>query len=174
MEKVDNPNDLRNVRKLVGELQEQAQEEKGKRFEKELDTLDFPIEMLTDDWICLAMEARRKSSPQSHRIGLKEFSKAVNFSGCQLIPTRLSLFQFGILYNSLEIVSQEELRLSDESYETLLKTGEPALQWYSKTVKAIREKIEADVDQEFEMKRAAIVGNASNINGGFKPILGKA
>lgn len=169
MEKVTSPNDLR---KLVMDLQEQASEEKGKRFEEALDG-DFPINMVSSDWICLAMEARRKSSPQSHRVGLKEFSKVVNFSGCQIIPERLSIFQFGILYNSLENVSQDQLHLSDETYEILLKSGFAALDWYQKHVKEIREKIEKDVDQEFEMKRAAIVGQAQK-NGGFKPILGKA
>lgn len=170
MEKVINPHDLR---KLVMDLQEQAAEEKGKRFEDALDK-DFPINMVPKDWICHAMDARRKSSPQSHRVGLKEFSKAVNFSGCQIIPERLSIFQFGILFNSVENVSQDQMNLTDETYEYLLKAALPALDWYQKHVKDVREKIEKDVDQEYEMKRAAIVGNASKNGAGFKPILGKA
>jgi len=169
MEKVTNPNELR---KLVMDLQEQAQEEKGARFEKELDSELFPIEMVTPEWIECAMNARRKSSPLSHRISLKDFAKTVNF-GCQIIPDKLSIFQFGILYNSLENVTQEQLGLNDADYEILLLSGLPALNWYQKRVKAIREKLEADVDKEFEMKRAALVGSAAK-NGGLKRVIGEA
>lgn len=170
MQKQQTPGELL---KLVKELQQQAAEEKGNRFEKQLDTELFPIEMVTAEWIQYAIIARRKSSPQSHRVGLKDIAKVVNL-GCQVVPDKLSLFQFGVLYNSLENVSQDQLDLNDDEYETLLKTGQPALEWYQKRVKAIREKIEKDVDQEFEMKRAAIAGSASNNGGGLKPVIGKA
>jgi len=169
MEKVTNPNELR---KLIMDLQQWAQEEKGIRFEKELDTQLFPIEMVPKEWIEYAMTARRMSSPLSHRISLKEFSKVVNF-GCQIIPDKLSIFQFGILYNSLENVSQEQLKLCDEDYENLLKAGLRALDWYKKHVDNMRKKVEKDVDQEFEMKRAAIVGPESK-NGGLKRVIGEA
>lgn len=173
MKAVDQKMTLEEAKKLSNDLVEQQEKEKASRFEKILDTEMFPMELVSEYWLTKAIEARRKSTPSSHGVRLKDLAKVVNICGCSSIPEKLSLFQFGILYNSLESVSQDQLELSDEQYEDLLQSSSPGLEYYQPLVKLIREKNEKDVDEEFRMKRAAIFGTGGKSNG-LKTVIGQA
>lgn len=141
----------------------------GKLYEEALNSEIFPINKLSDDWLRLAMECRRKSVPMAHRVGLIEFKKAVirGFGRRE----KLTLFQFGTLSNSIEAVSQDQLGISDEEYDDFLTEAIGHIEWYGKRTKELRDEIQLKVDQEFKMKDAALNGKP---NGGLKPIIGEA
>lgn len=140
----------------------------AKLFEEALNTEQFPIDKLSDLWIELTQEARRHSAPMAHRIGLIEFKKLVNMSGCILRPEKMTLFQFGILSNSIETVSQKQLSVHDELYEEFLSEAIEHIEWYGKRVQQIREEVQQKIDIEFNMKDAALK------NGGLKRVIGEA
>lgn len=158
-------------RKLMGELMNQKNEEKARLYELALNTELFPMERFSDLWKEFTVQARRRSAPMSHRVSVKEFARAVNLKHDCGGLLELTLFQFGILSNSLEAVSQDDLSIDDENYEKLLVEATSHIEWYGKKATEIRNTIEKKVDADYEMKAATILGKGTN---NFKPVKAQA
>jgi hypothetical protein len=149
------------LRKLMQEKNDAA----AKKFEEILNTELFPIERLTESWKRNARKALMKSAPINHRLNLIQFSNVV---GCNEYD-QLTLFQFGVLSNSLETVSPDALQLGEGSYCELMKEALDHILWYQDRIKELREQVQLEIDKEFSMKEAAAAKN-----GGLKPVIGQA
>lgn len=158
-------------RKMMLALAQQKQEEAANMYENALDNELFPVEKLSDLWKEFTPIARRKSPPFSHKVRMKEFTKAIPIyeSMCTQTIEKLSLFQFGVLSNSLEAVSQDQLGLPDELYNELLTEACTHIEWYRKRTEEIRIEIEKKIDSKFQMKEAALMGKSN-----LKPVKAQA
>lgn len=150
------------LRKLMQEKNDAA----AKRFEEILNSELFPIEKLSEDWKRKAKAALMKSAPVNHRLNLIQFSGVV---GCNEYH-QLTLFQFGVLSNSLELVSPDALNIGEHDYCKLIEEALQHIEWYQSRIKELRDQVQIEIDKEFSVKEAAANGNA----GVFKPVKGQA
>jgi hypothetical protein len=122
----------------------------GDLFGAALNTELFPVDRLSCSWKTYAHQALMKSAPMSHRLSLKEFAEVVKVDPFK----ELTLFQFGVLSNSLETISPHALDLIPEAYYDFIQEAVSHIEWYQNRVSEIRQGIEARVEQEFQMKGA--------------------
>lgn len=145
-------------RKVMQEKNDAA----AKLFEEILNTELFPVERLSENWKRHAILALMKSAPIHHRLGLKQFADVV---GCSE-DAHLTLFQFGVLSNSLETVSPDTLQADYIRYGELVKEALEHIHWYQNRMKEIRDHVQLEVDKQFAV--------ATNNGGVFKAIKGEA
>lgn len=135
-------------------LFQQKQERTAQLFEEKLKTLRFEHGQLSYRWKQFAAVAIRKVSPMSQRVSLEDFAHVAEFIPCQ--KPEPTLFQFGVLSNSLEAVSIEDLGTNAEEYVDLIKEATGYVRMYNERIKEIRTKVEKQAEEEFKSKIAAI------------------
>jgi hypothetical protein len=136
------------------ELQKIAQAKNDRAahlFTEQLSSELFPNDRLSKNWRYLAAKAICKSAPMSHRLSLNEFKRAAI---ADPEKDELTLFQFGVLSNSIESVSRFDLSLNREEYCNFLGEAVEHIVYYNKRVVEMRKEIEMQVETEFQMKTA--------------------
>lgn len=128
----------------------------------------YPMENVSCRWKSAARLALQKTAPTHHRLSLKEFAEVVIADPYD----KLTLFQFGVLSNSLEFTAPEILGMMDEDYHAFIQEAVKHIEWYQNRVADIRKEIELKVEQEFQMKEA--VEKASGEFKGMKMVKGEA
>jgi hypothetical protein len=120
-------------------------------FTERLNSEMFPADKLSKTWRYLVAKAICRSAPMSHRLSLNEFKNA---SAVNPETDTLSLFQFGVLSNSIESVSMFDLSVNREEYTEFLNEAVGHIIWYNKRVAEIRSEVNMEVETEFQMKSA--------------------
>lgn len=130
---------------------------KGEMFGEKLNTEKFPDGKLSEDWRECVFLAIMKTAPYHHKLSLKEFSEVVENAD----NYQFTLFQFGVLSNSLEMVSPDTLALNNKSYAELIKEATDHITWYQNRIKELQKEIELEVESEFKAKD--LIAGKSNL-----------
>jgi hypothetical protein len=140
------------------DLQKIAQQKNNRAaeiFTEKLNTELFPGERLSRMWRIYTQQAIMKSAPMMHRLSLKEFISALT----DTIDAPLTLFQFGVLSNSIEAVSMDQLTIeSVQEYKEFINEAISHIEWYNDYVKKIRDEVNIEVEAEFQMRAASEKG----------------
>lgn len=151
-------------------MRAEADDKKAELFEETLRKETFPSEKITHDWVKNVRKSIRNTAPFMLRMGLQDFadvlrSKVVTCGD----KSSVSLFEFGVLTNSLECVSPNLLELGDEEYGTFISETIMLIEYFKKRSKEIRIAGDSKVDADLQMKLAALADKNSK-----KPIMGQA
>jgi|GEM_PF-5339874 len=145
----------------IAQIVQEKNQMLGDLFEKKLNSETFPVERISTQFRQFGFRALMKSRPYGHKIGLAEFAKVV---GCD--PNGpLTLFQFGVMANSLEAVSPEELCIGATDYVSLINEVVANIEVYQKRIVKLREEVQIEVEKSYQMKMAA-----AGVNNGLKPV----
>lgn len=112
----------------------------------------FPSVRLSALWRRAANCAIHKTQPVMQRVTLKEFAEAIK---CDALCGNITMFQFGVLSNSIESVSIDELSLDKEEYLALVKESLEHIKYYNEWFEKTRKEITLKVDQDYQLKMAA-------------------
>lgn len=142
----------------LAKIAQEKNNESARKFSERLDNDKFPSDKISDLFFDAAMTAIKNSAPIHHRISLEEFNKVYQIlqkTPDEILAEGISYFQFGILCNSIEVVSPKTLLLSPEKYNDLVAEMTANIKFYNNMVAKMREEIQKQVDTEFQMKMAA-------------------
>jgi hypothetical protein len=129
---------------------------KAEYFESLLSTRLFPSGKLSELWKEVTSYALVRTSPVSHGISLKKFAEVLH-SVNKKEP--ITLFVFGILSNSLDLISPSIFSISIEDYVLIINESVSHIEFYSETVKQIREEVDLKIEKEYKLKMAADSSN---------------
>lgn len=142
-------------------------------FAEVLNTEIFPAERLTEIWRNKAVQALLNSAPLSHKLPLEDFRTVVSVvDGCGKVNEQITLFQFGVLSNSIEAVTPMDLNLSGPEYCGLIDQTVENIKFYGERIAEIRKEVEDRVEEEFSVQAAELAVGSSN--GILKSIKGEA
>lgn len=136
----------RQMMKIVQE-REQA---KVKLFSEKMNSEPFPADKLSQNWRNAAHTAILNTQPLSQRISLGEFAKVMD---CDILgrgseDSTITLFQFGVLSNSLEAVSPTQLGLNQKQYVELVEEAVGHIKYYAERLAKIKKEAEDTVELE--------------------------
>lgn len=136
-----------NLQKIVHEKNEIM----ARLFQERLDNELFPMDFVSNQWRYCAQEALMKTPPIVHRLSLSDYAKAVE---ADFESGRVTLFQFGVLSNSIESVSPDQLRMKPPEYLEFIREVKTHIATYSKIVTKIRQDVELEAEAEYKAKAA--------------------
>lgn len=112
----------------------------------------FPTANISDRWKRMTKKAIMLTTPTHHALQLALFLGVI-----EVDPEAqdITLFQFGVLNNSLEYVSADQLGLDRKEYADFMRNEVmPLMQIWKDRVKAIREEITMQIEAELKMEMA--------------------
>lgn len=154
-----------NMQRLMQERNELA----ASFFEQRLNTELFPADKLTYEWRVVVGRAIMKTRPLMLKISLGEFSEVVKIAERIMDVPEITLFQFGVLSNTLETISCNELELAPVQYYSFIQDCLPLIKYYGERTSVIRKECDAKAQEEITMK-AATMGK----NGGLSKVKAEA
>jgi hypothetical protein len=116
----------------------------------------FPMGEISENWLETMAEAIKKIQPYSVKANLKEF--ATLFVKLQDKNPKLSLNEFQIVANTLDVLSIEQVALGPFGYEALINETTALVAIWQKKIKIINEEVTIEVETKLQMERAAAKG----------------
>jgi hypothetical protein len=113
----------------------------------------FPMENVSDEWIEIMADAVRKIQPYSVKAKLQDFASLIMKLESK-IP-KLSLNDFQIMANSLDVISIEQLELGVYGYKPLVDETFKLIAIWQKKIKIINDEVTIEVETKLQMERAA-------------------
>lgn len=139
-------------------LQEQGELEET-YFEHRLQADVFPASKLSDNWRSMARRAIINTAPMMLRISLKDLALVMDALPRLEKGNDLTLFEFGVLSNSLETKSTKELGLSPKEYSELIHEALEHIEYYNKRLVVIREEVKKRAHNDMKMKSVALAAS---------------
>lgn len=129
--------------------------------DERLGTEIFPFDKLTTRWKAAVSRAIMMTSPTHHALPLALFLGVLKVDPEQ---EHVTLFQFGVLNNSLENVSPDQLQMDRAQYSDFMENEVlPLMQIWKDRVKAIRDEIHMQVEQEMKAETQAAFGHKNTL-----------
>lgn len=136
----------------IKQIAKEKNDEVKKRCDERLFTEIFANAKISDRWKSLVKKCIMKTAPVHHSLLIPQYLDALKVDP---ETQDLTLFQFGVLNNSLENVSPEQMGITREEYVDLIENEVlPLMEIYKGRFKSILEEITLQVDAEFKTKIA--------------------
>lgn len=148
---MDNRQAQMNMQKL---LQEQTELE-ATYFEQRLNSETFPSGKLSDKWKKIVKKTIMKTAPIMVRCSLVDYISIMESIPKMDKGEQISLFQFGVLSNSLETKSPDELGLSPNEYCEFMQEALELIEYYGKRKKVIDEDVKKRAHEDTQRKLLA-------------------
>jgi hypothetical protein len=113
----------------------------------------FPMENVSDNWLMIMKDAIIKIQPYSVKAKLQDFAAlAVKMESDK---PQLSLNEFQILANTLDVISIEQLGLGPYGYRAQVEETFTLIAIWQKKIKIINDEVTIEVETKLQMERAA-------------------
>lgn len=154
-------------------LQAEKQNLEATYFEQRLNAELFPAGKISDWWKKMVTKSIQKTSPLMMRISINEFVDVVQALPKLEKSNDISLFEFGVLSNSLECVSMDDLGLSPVKYVEFMGEVTELIGYYKKRVTVIREDVAKRAQDDIGRKAQSLASNGDK-KAILKPVTGQA
>lgn len=139
-------------------------------IQKKMAEEKFPSHLLDPLWIEQMRVAIRHCSPMSQKATLKEFKSTMQHLNDENV--QLTLTEFQIIANCLDVVSPQQLGLNDHEYYALVEATFKLVDAWATKIKKVNEDAMIQAEQEYKMKQAT--AGAVEVKGAFKPVKAEA
>lgn len=148
------------------QLQAEKQSLEATYFEQRLNSETYPAGKISDWWKKMVTRSIQKTSPLMMRVSINEFVAVVESLPKLEKGDDISLFEFGVLSNSLECVSPDDLGLSHNKYVEFMHEVTELIEYYNKRITVIRQDVQKRAQEDINRKAIALAQQGEK-----KPIL---
>lgn len=137
---------------MMQELYQEKKDLEATYFEEALRTEIFPTDKISKLWKQVVVAAMTSVMPFTIKISLKEFKEVL-----QCLPRLdkgepISLFEFGVLSNSVESVSMKDLNITPSTYCKYIEEALEHIEYWGKRNKIIRADAEKKASSDIQLK----------------------